>query len=106
MGDFNSNSIWDGKHGKRSHSALVERLRTLKFESAYHAYTKEPQGAETRSTIYFRKKQDAPYHIDYAFLSERLLCGLARVEVGTFQDWIAISDHVPVVVDIEPGAFD
>ncbi len=46
VGDFNSNSIWDGGRRINDHSAAVGRLRKLGMESAYHGFFKQTQGAE------------------------------------------------------------
>jgi len=99
-GDFNSNSIWDGGY-KRNHSAAVERFRKLGMESAYHVFSGEPQGAERHPTLWFRKKKDNPYHIDYAFLSRPLLSKLKGVVVGRCEDWLSLSDHAPVLVELD-----
>lgn len=100
-GDFNSNTIWDHEHGSKSHSEAVRRFKILGLDSAYHRATGEAHGAEKQATIYFRKSKAAPYHIDYAFLSEALLDGLRSVTVGTYEDWISLSDHAPVLVDFD-----
>lgn len=36
MGDFNSSSLWDNKHGKRTHSKVVNYLKEIGLESVYH----------------------------------------------------------------------
>ena len=40
---------------------------------------------------------DKTYHIDYVFLK-----GLnpKSIEIGSYDDWVKLSDHVPVVVEI------
>jgi hypothetical protein len=69
IGDFNSNSQWDGDYGLNSHTAAVDRFRKLGLESAYHVFSGDSQGAERHSTHWNMKKKDAAYHIDYPFLS-------------------------------------
>ncbi len=39
------------------------------------------------------------YHIDYAFLSKDLI-SLATMEIGKPEEWLSISDHLPLVVEI------
>ncbi len=39
------------------------------------------------------------YHIDYAFLSDDLLKN-ASLEIGLAKDWLALSDHMPLIVNI------
>jgi exodeoxyribonuclease-3 len=100
-GDFNSNSIWDGGRRINNHSVAVGRLRKLGMESAYHAFFKQTQGAEEHPTFWFTKNKKKVYHLDYAFLSEKLISRLKRVEVGHHKDWLALSDHAPVLVELD-----
>jgi exonuclease III len=101
VGDFNSNSRWDSAYGAQSHSAAVERFRKLGMESAYHVSSGNPQGAEQHPTLWFRKNKDTAYHIDYAFLSHPLLSKLRNVEIGRCDDWLSLSDHAPVLVELD-----
>ena len=98
-GDFNSNTIWDKGHPKRSHSLLVEKLHGLGLESLYHHQTTELEGAETTPTLYMYRNPAKGYHIDYAFLSGSLLSG-AWMEIGNPNVWLSESDHMPVILDI------
>lgn len=100
-GDFNSNSFWDSDFGAQSHSAAVERFRKLGMESAYHEFLGTPQGAERHPTFWFRKNKRTVYHLDYAFLSRSLLSKLRNVAVGHCNDWLSLSDHAPVVVELD-----
>jgi exodeoxyribonuclease-3 len=54
-------------------------------------------------TLYWRDRtKDGPtYHIDYVFLPSSRI-ERARVEIGSFEAWCGLSDHVPVVVDLDP----
>jgi len=101
IGDFNSNSIWDGGRRINDHSAAVGRLRKLGMESAYHAFFKQTQGAEEHPTFWFTKNTNKVYHLDYAFLSEELFSKLKRVEVGHHKDWLSLSDHAPMLVELD-----
>ena len=99
MGDFNSSALWDLDYRGRGHSAAVKRLSELGLQSAYHSHYNEEQGKETRPTLCFRKQRDQVYHIDYVFLSQSLLQAMQLVSVGSFDNWIVHSDHVPLIVD-------
>ena len=102
VGDFNSNSRWDGEYAlKNNHTAAVERFRKLGLESAYHKFFGETQGRERNPTLWFMKNKTKPYHIDYAFLSRSLLPKLKSVVVGRCDDWLSLSDHAPVLVEID-----
>lgn len=100
-GDFNSNKKWDGDYGLKNHSAAVDRFRKLGLESAYHVFSGVSQGAEQRHPTHWNmKKKDRAYHVDYAFLSRPLLSRLKNVVVGSCDDWLSLSDHAPVLVEL------
>jgi exodeoxyribonuclease-3 len=104
-GDLNSNAIWDKPGWRINHSATVKMLGGLGLVSAYHAVRGEPQGRETAPTLYWRDRtKDGPkYHIDYVFLPGRWIDRVRDLRVGTFEDWCGsgLSDHVPIIVDID-----
>lgn len=108
-GDFNHNVRWDetGSGCRNRHSDAVERLAKQGTFSAYHASRGVEQGQEPEPTIYWRdRKKDGPaYHIDYVFLPELWRSGLQAVTLGTFEEWVqaGLSDHVPLIVDVDPG---
>ena len=94
-GDFNNSIIWDKSKKESNFKETNETLNRLGFRSAYHELTNEDFGKEKLSTLYHTKNKDKPYHIDYVFLK-----GLEpqSIEVGSYDDWISLSDHVPVTV--------
>jgi len=94
-GDFNSNSIWDEWDRWWNHSDVVELLQKKNINSVYHEIKNENQGKETLPTFYLQRKREKPYHIDYFFTSSSF--NTKSFEVGTFENWIDISDHVPVI---------
>jgi exodeoxyribonuclease-3 len=100
-GDFNSNVQWDANRPGRNHTEVVRLLDGCGLISAYHTHHDEKHGAETRPTYYFYRHQDKPFHIDYVFAPKSWR--LKSVEVGSFQEWGHLSDHVPVVVDVCVG---
>lgn len=99
IGDFNSNAQWDKADRWWSHSDTVAELETMGLHSGYHHYTGENPGRESMPTLFLHRKQEKPYHIDYAFLSPDLL-GSASIKVGKYEDWVGLSDHVPLVVSL------
>tara|TARA_R110002167_G_scaffold298619_8_gene502939 strand:+ start:3194 stop:3976 length:783 start_codon:yes stop_codon:yes gene_type:complete len=99
LGDFNSNTIWDKKDRWWSHSDVVNELKVLNIESLYHYQNNEEQGKETTPTFFLQRKKQKPYHIDYAFASRNLLSDCQLI-VGKREDWIAISDHMPLSIAI------
>ncbi len=87
---------------------VFDDLERLGYRSAYHHHFTETYGAETRPTFFFRRKLDAPFHIDYRFVHESLVPQIRSVEVGSFERWVARqgdlagqSDHVPLIVDLD-----
>lgn len=95
-GDFNSNSCWDRKHKRRSHSAVVNGLENLGLYSCYHLKENEVQGEEKKPTFFLYSTKENPCHIDYFFCEKEKVNGL---EIGEFEDWIRLSDHMPVILD-------
>ena len=67
--------------------------------SMYHHQYNELQGEETKPTFYFYRKKEKPYHIDYVFCSRKLL-GKCQLSIGEVNDWITISDHMPLSIEI------
>jgi len=43
------------------------------------------------------------YHIDYYFIPDEWIKSILNVTVGDFEDWVGrgLSDHVPLIVDID-----
>ncbi len=99
-GDFNSNKIWDAHREVGDHSAVVKLLDDCGLVSAYHEHFGEPQGEESRRTLFMFRHADKPYHIDYVFIPQEWAPRLQTVEVGGYEQWSKLSDHCPVVVEI------
>ncbi|MBF0476567.1 MAG: endonuclease/exonuclease/phosphatase family protein [Deltaproteobacteria bacterium] len=101
VGDFNSNTIWDKPRRRWNHSHIVNILRENKMESLYHYHNNIEQGKEYEKTLYFRKKQNNGYHIDYIFGSPRFRDALISFTIGNYEDWIDLSDHCPIICDFD-----
>ena len=99
-GDLNSSAKFDKEHTP-NHSALVRRLEDeFQMVSAYHLATAEKHGEETRPTHVHRLRK-TKFHIDYAFVPESWPLG--DIEVGAGEAWGSLSDHFPLVVEVEGG---
>ena len=100
IGDFNSNVIWDDDHQGHSHSDLVARFDELGMGSVYHSGAEGPHGSESVPTHYFRRDMTRPFHIDYCYASRALVARGTSLEIGSPARWLALSDHMPLIVDI------
>lgn len=104
-GDLNNNVIWDKPGWRINHATAVSLLEDMSLVSAYHEVLGEEQGRESTPTIYWRdRKKDGPtYHLDYVFVPRSWVAHISEMCVGSFEDWCGskLSDHVPVVVDLE-----
>lgn len=100
-GDLNSNKIWDEWDRWWNHSDVVRELSDLKIESLYHKVTGESQGEESKPTLYFQKNISKPYHIDYIFGSKKITEMFKNIKVGDKNSWLGLSDHMPIICDLE-----
>ena len=101
LGDFNSNKIWDdGDKKEFNHSDLVRLLSSCFFVSMYHQHKDEAYGKEMSPTLYLQKKHNKPYHVDYIFAHNSQLGLIKAFSLGGFDDWIELSDHMPMYIDI------
>ncbi len=101
IGDFNSNTIWDRQHREGNHSTVVEKLQAKNIHSTYHKFYGQIQGKETHPTLFMYRHQDKPYHIDYCFASADIAEKVTDVQVGTYDNWTALSDHSPLIVTFD-----
>jgi exonuclease III len=99
-GDWNSNKVFD--HIKRvgTHSEVVELLEKVEIRSAYHQLLNEEHGLESVPTHYFRKDRTKPFHIDFIFASESILKQVSNLEIGSYEEWIQFSDHMPIRMEL------
>lgn len=100
-GDLNSNAIWDRKTRHWNHSDCLRALGESGFISLYHRASGEAQGAESRPTFFLQRNPAKPFHLDYVFAhADRVPPGWAGLRVGDAANWLALSDHMPVIVDL------
>ena len=108
-GDLNNNRIWDRPGWPINHMTAVDLLGDLGLASAYHHLRGEAHGKERTPTIYWRDRTlgGPRYHIDYVFVPEPWLDS-ATLRVGSFRKWVGtgLSDHVPLLLDVTPGALN
>jgi len=93
-GDLNSNAQWDNRDPRCNHSNVVATLAEMGLYSLYHRNRGIGHGGEPDPTFYLHRKTTKPYHIDYVFAGPGWT--LEHIQVGTAEDWLEISDHMPV----------
>lgn len=113
LGDFNHSVVWDRLGSVRNMRAIISEFDARDLFSAYHVTHDAAFGQEPEPTHYWRdrKKNGLTYHIDYCFLPNLWRQHVGHVEVGSFEDWCerrdkrpSLSDHVPLVVDVDDRA--
>ncbi len=101
LGDFNLNPKFDERNPAFSDSDLLASAKAeFSLVSAYHGYTGEVPGQETRPTYYHQRDEDQPFHIDYCFIPETWSSRVGSVDVATFEAYRGKSDHRPMTVDL------
>jgi exonuclease III len=100
-GDLNSNAIWDEWDRWWNHSDVIKILSDYGIESLYHKIRNEQQGKEMTSTYFHQKNKEKPFHIDYIFSCKELTEKLIKLDIGKYEEWIKISDHVPIICEFE-----
>lgn len=98
VGDFNNSVIWDKPGKPNNFQNINEFLESLDFKSAYHQESRDAFGKETAATLYHIKKKSKPYHIDYVYQKG---FETKSIEIPQFEDWISLSDHMPLYGDFK-----
>lgn len=80
---------------------VIKLLNQFEISSMCHTLTKVKFGAERDPTLYFRKNRKTPYHIDYIFAPIDFINCKKPISVGKYEDWISLSDHMPLIAEIE-----
>lgn len=100
-GDFNDNKIWDKDYFEYgTFSDLAKLFENHNIKSCYHTYFNESYGEEKLKTLYWRKNLKTAYHIDYCFAKDKFISNIENINVGEPNIWLNLSDHVPVIMDL------
>lgn len=83
-----------------NHSNVVATLAEMGLHSLYHRSRGIGHGGEPEATFYLHRKTTKPYHIDYVFAGPGW--GLEHVGIGKAENWLEISDHMPINITIKP----
>ena len=92
-GDFNSNVIWDKKHGIKNQTELNNKLENKGLFSVYHKLEEKMQGQEESATFYLARHLNKPYYIDYVYAGEN---AVKEFNILDHYKWINESDHLPI----------
>ncbi|MDD4545643.1 MAG: hypothetical protein PHP27_07380 [Bacteroidales bacterium] len=101
IGDFNSNTIWDEWDRWWNHSDVVRELNEIGIDSVYHQVSKEKQGEETSPTFFLYRNIEKSYHIDYVFVPKHIMNNLVKFEIGSIDEWLKLSDHLPIICEFK-----
>jgi len=96
LGDFNNNASYK----RRDWKGLLALMESLGLVSAYHAKTGEPHGAERQPTYFYRGGKFTT-QLDYCFVPALWREKITAVQVGTHDQWGALSDHAPLIVELD-----
>ena len=95
-GDFNNAPRFDKPGHPNNFVDINTRLLDLGLKSAYHVYSDEDFGKELKFTHYHQKNLNKGFHIDYIYTNFE---NINSFFIGTPEDWITVSDHLPIVSD-------
>ena len=101
-GDFNNSVIWDKPGTACNHAEAIADLDRIGLHSAYHMHTGAAAGREPDPTLFWTRNAEKLYHIDYCFIPRSWTARVKGVTVGSAAEWMPISDHAPLTVDIAP----
>jgi exonuclease III len=107
-GDFNWNTYWDTHLSYPLYGNfkdVIELCSNKGIYSAYHFVNKEPFGKEQQSTFYMHRKRTIPYHTDFIFASRELLDRSKELNIGQYETWVELSDHMPLLFDYWQSSF-
>lgn len=100
-GDFNQSRSFDARRpagGK--FQSVIDRLSDLGMRSAWHTFSGDEFGVESMPTLYMRWHEQARFHVDYVFASNRIRVMAATI--GSYADFTntGMSDHLPLVTEL------
>lgn len=100
IGDFNSSAVFDSNRGIKWHGNLVKQFESMNMASVYHHASGEFHGEESVPTFFLYRHQLRTFHLDYAFVSNPLL-DRSQITLGSFSLWSRLSDHVPLILELD-----
>ena len=103
-GDLNSSVVFDKTKPKlKTFNVLLHRLKKDGLVPVYHYLNKEKHGKESQATFFQTKKLNYRFHLDHVFTAPYITKNL---EIVDNVKWIKLSDHLPIVFEIDESKFD
>lgn len=113
-GDLNTGTQWPDKDGRWNarDRGVLERFEALGLVDCLRL--KRPSGrlagcpcTDGEACEHVRTRKDphypnTPYQTDYLFASQKMAKRLVSCEALATEEWLAISDHAPIVADFQP----
>jgi hypothetical protein len=91
-GDFNNDTFWNKGGDERDHTVTVELLRDQGLSAIRNELP----------TYHQNKNPEKPYILDHVFVPGTW--GVRGFEVGSLEQWTTLSDHAPIIVDLDVPA--
>jgi len=98
-GDFNASVRFDPELRQFKFADFISMAEADQIQSMYHRQNECAHGDESDGTFFMNRHADKKHHIDYVFASKELLDSGFEVDVGSHQDWMEHSDHMPLICD-------
>lgn len=96
IGDFNIISSSE-RTGKNSPYLIFDWMQVHDLKSVHHIFLNEAYGKESSPSYYHLFKETSQFFLDYAFTNAEIV----NYKLYTWDETNRMSDHVPVVVEIE-----
>ena len=110
MGNFNLEkrvmSSYTGLGGKSGYDKIINLFSDYHLTSCYHYINQESYGEESQFTYYHHQDLEKPFHIDYCFVSQEFIDGLNHFKIGELEEYIKVSDHLPLLLESTLGKKD
>ena len=101
MGDLNGGPQFDKPRSRLRWSDAFAQLSIEDLHSAYHTIRSVTHGSEVEATHWHLSDAERPFHIDYCFAPSSWLRQATSLTVGSHTEWSALSDHAPVILDVD-----
>ena len=101
-GDFNGSPFFDRPTARIKRWEMgFAQLHAAGLVSAYHRHQNVAYGGEAHATHHFLRKPQRPFHIDFCFVPLAWVEQGLAVQLVNDEPWRRLSDHFPLVVDVD-----